>query len=275
MSDPSGHTDLILTGASRGIGRALALALAAPGLHMTLLARDGAALAAVAAEVRARGAGVAVAVCDLNDVAAAAAAGAALVDVARGAVLVHNAGLWPSRRELVRTAWGAFERAYVVNHLAPLALQQPLLAQPGALARVVVVSAGLIALGRFQPAKTPVGEDFSSLKTYAHTKLCFAAASRVVARAHPSVDVVALHPGVARTDLGTRGGLLGAVLKLVKRNWEDPAITGARVARVMSQPERTPGVARYFVEETPAPWPSSAVAAEVDVAGAARALGLL
>jgi NAD(P)-dependent dehydrogenase (short-subunit alcohol dehydrogenase family) len=45
----------IVTGAGRGIGRAAALALAEAGADVTLFARSGAELAAVAAEVRERG----------------------------------------------------------------------------------------------------------------------------------------------------------------------------------------------------------------------------
>lgn len=47
---------ILIIGASRGIGRATALALAQPGAHLTLAARDGDALADVAAQVRAAGA---------------------------------------------------------------------------------------------------------------------------------------------------------------------------------------------------------------------------
>ena len=47
--------------------------------------------------------------------------------------------------------------------------------------------------------------------------LCFALAMRDVAAAHPELDVVVLHPGVVRTDLGARTGPLGWLLSLVKR----------------------------------------------------------
>ena len=45
----------LVTGASSGLGRALALELAATGREVALLARDGARLATVAAEIRTRG----------------------------------------------------------------------------------------------------------------------------------------------------------------------------------------------------------------------------
>jgi 3-oxoacyl-[acyl-carrier protein] reductase len=57
---------IVVVGASRGIGRATALALAEPGAHIVLAARDSAALDALAAEVRARGAEATPAPCDVT-----------------------------------------------------------------------------------------------------------------------------------------------------------------------------------------------------------------
>jgi NAD(P)-dependent dehydrogenase (short-subunit alcohol dehydrogenase family) len=57
---------IVVVGASRGIGRATALALAAPGRHLVLAARDGAALQAAAAAVGERGAGATSVPCDVT-----------------------------------------------------------------------------------------------------------------------------------------------------------------------------------------------------------------
>src|SRR3954470_12669294 len=57
---------IVVIGASRGIGRATALAFAAPGTHLVLAARDGAALEAVAAEARAAGADASAIPCDVT-----------------------------------------------------------------------------------------------------------------------------------------------------------------------------------------------------------------
>lgn len=57
---------ILITGASRGIGRATALALAAPGVTMTLAARSVFLLEEVAAEARTAGASADIAPCDVT-----------------------------------------------------------------------------------------------------------------------------------------------------------------------------------------------------------------
>lgn len=251
--------DLIITGASRGIGRALCLALAdggPPRRRLLLSARDAERLAGVAAAVRERGGEAAIVPGDLGSLAGARALGARLLEVVSpGATLVHNAGLWPARRILNEDE---LETSFVVNHLGPLTLQARLLAE-GHLARILVVSAGLIEKGRFDAARTPVGADFSGVRTYCTTKLCFAVAMRAVARAHPELDVAVLHPGVVRTDLGARPGPIGWLLSLVKRTWEAPEVCAARLAAMLTAPRwSASGEAHWFVETEERPWPAAA-----------------
>lgn len=58
---------ILITGASSGIGRALALAYAAPGVRLALTGRDASRLEAVAAGARAKGALVETGVLDVRD----------------------------------------------------------------------------------------------------------------------------------------------------------------------------------------------------------------
>jgi 3-hydroxybutyrate dehydrogenase len=86
-------TRAVVTGASRGIGRSIALALAAVGADVALVARQAGDLEALAAEVRAQGRQALALPCDVTDaaqvreMAAAALAGLGGVDI-----LVNNAG---------------------------------------------------------------------------------------------------------------------------------------------------------------------------------------
>lgn len=64
MRDPR---SILITGASSGIGEALAHAYARPGAFLALVGRDPARLARVVDACRARGAEVAMAVCDVTD----------------------------------------------------------------------------------------------------------------------------------------------------------------------------------------------------------------
>jgi NAD(P)-dependent dehydrogenase (short-subunit alcohol dehydrogenase family) len=85
----------VVTGASRGIGRAIARALAARGDRVALWARDAVALDAVAAEITSTGGSALPFVVDVTDPAAVARGAAATRDAFapdRIAVVVNNAG---------------------------------------------------------------------------------------------------------------------------------------------------------------------------------------
>lgn len=86
-------TTVIVTGASRGIGRAIALRLASTGAEIALWARDLAALDAVAAEIAAANGKAVAFECDVSDPAAVERV-ASLVRTAMPPVrtIVNNAG---------------------------------------------------------------------------------------------------------------------------------------------------------------------------------------
>ncbi|NBB70572.1 MAG: SDR family NAD(P)-dependent oxidoreductase [Alphaproteobacteria bacterium] len=99
---------VLVTGASRGIGLAIARAFAAEGARLTLVARDGARLEAAAGELRAEGGEAAALAADLST-----DAGRAAVHAAAPApdILVNNAGAIKAGRlselsmEDWRTGW--------------------------------------------------------------------------------------------------------------------------------------------------------------------------
>jgi NADP-dependent 3-hydroxy acid dehydrogenase YdfG len=131
----------LVTGASRGFGRAIATALAASGVPVTGVARDGAALDAVAAELGGSFTPVAA------DAADPVVAGQ-LIDACRPGLLVLNAGAAPLSRPVQRHTWETFSRNWDVDvqhvfHWTREALLAPL--DPGSL--VVTLSSGAAVRG--------------------------------------------------------------------------------------------------------------------------------
>lgn len=244
----------VVTGANRGIGLAVARGLAAHGLRVVLVSRSAAQVTEACDALRTAGADARVAVGDLGSVRTTRELTAKLLaEHPRIDVLVHNAGVWTSRLE--RNEDG-LERAFAVNHVAPFVLNrllEPRLVECGT--RVVQVSAGLYVKGRPDLARTPAGDDFHPLRTYATTKLCNLLLMPLFADRWrgkgPTIDAV--HPGVIRTGLGDRDGVLGLALGLVKRLWKAPAEGARPVVRLALDEALTAGTGRYFHvdEETP------------------------
>ena len=83
----------LVTGASRGIGRGIAVAYAAAGADVALLARNADLLAEVAEEIEALGRRAVIATADVLDAEATRAATAQAIDALGGLdILVNNAG---------------------------------------------------------------------------------------------------------------------------------------------------------------------------------------
>lgn len=186
----------LVTGASRGIGRSIALALAGAGWSVGLLARDAHRLATVAAELGAAGGRSAVAVADVTDERAVEAAVAQLhAELGTPSLLVNNAGrideevpLWEADVERWRAVvetnlLGSF---HVSRHVLPL-----------------MVAAGE---GRSIDLVSGAGaRDWDVASAYTATK---AAQIRTVGHVHEAgrevgLRAFALAPGTVRTDMST------------------------------------------------------------------------
>jgi NAD(P)-dependent dehydrogenase (short-subunit alcohol dehydrogenase family) len=177
----------IVTGASRGLGLALAGALADRGWGLVIDARDGVELERAAAGLRDRAEVVAVA----GDVADPDHR-RALVDAAGPAVdlLVNNASsLGPSPLPpLYAYPLDQLEQVYRVNVLAPLALTQLVLPQLVEGAAVVNVTSDAAV------------EAYEGWGGYGSAKAALEQLSAVLAVEHPALRVYAVDPG----DMNTR-----------------------------------------------------------------------
>ncbi|HEX6351860.1 SDR family NAD(P)-dependent oxidoreductase [Actinophytocola sp.] len=233
------HT-AVVTGGNRGIGYAVCGALAHKGFRVVAVTRNPAAPVPPNVEVVSG---------DLASRRTVAALAEALSNTCGTIdVLVHNAGVWPTR---LRHNEDGIEESFAVNHLAPFQLNMALAPK---LRRVVQVSAGLYVKGRVDPDRTPWGKDFHRMRTYCDTKRANLLLTPLFAEhwQDAGVTIDAVHPGVIRTNLGDPGGVLGAVLRLVKRRWAPPEAGAAPVVRLSS----ATGTGRFFNVEKEEPIPS-------------------
>jgi NADP-dependent 3-hydroxy acid dehydrogenase YdfG len=118
----------LVTGASRGIGLATAVALGREGARVALLGRDGDALAKAHEAVRATGADAVDVSIDLRKGPEVGAVVAELVDRMRGApdILVNNAGRF-DLAPVHETSVEAFAASVETNLVAPFALVRAVL----------------------------------------------------------------------------------------------------------------------------------------------------
>lgn len=186
----TGPTRILLTGASAGLGRALALRLAGPGVTLYLCGRREDALAEVASACRAQGAAVEIARLDLTDRAAVDHWIAGMEETPDTAIL--NAGIFDGRGgdgRLESPARAA--RVIETNLTAPAALSLQLAERMRAARRGTLLFVS--SLGAFQPA--------ADAPSYSASKSGLTAFARALREdlAPDGVRVVVVHPGHIRT----------------------------------------------------------------------------
>lgn len=118
---------ILLTGASRGVGRATAQLLATRGQNLILLGRPSAALEETLADVKQRGVQAELLSCDLSQSTQVQEASRVLLDrYGPPATIIHNAGIVErvSLLELTEESW---RQQMEVNLTAPFLLTQALL----------------------------------------------------------------------------------------------------------------------------------------------------
>jgi 3-oxoacyl-[acyl-carrier protein] reductase len=190
----------IVTGAGRGIGRAIAVAFAAEGAAVALASRSRADLADVAGEIRAAGGGRALAIpTDVtNDGAVEALVEQTVADLGRVDVLVTAAGT-AAFAALVDTKPADWDAMLSVNLRAAMVCCRAVLPQMMRQAAGTIINVASIAAKRALPGSA----------VYTATKAGLFGFSRVLAeelRSH-GVRVGVLMPGAVDTPLwDTLGG---------------------------------------------------------------------
>jgi NAD(P)-dependent dehydrogenase (short-subunit alcohol dehydrogenase family) len=156
----SGRLDgarVIVTGASRGIGRAIAEGVAAEGGRLVVTATRRANLEALLARLQERGAEAHAVELDLADPESVRAAAAESIAVlGRVEALVNNASLLGVRRPLADYPMDVWERVMAVNVTGTLRLTQavlPAVSRGGAIVNMTSGAAGRATWGAYAVSK--------------------------------------------------------------------------------------------------------------------------
>jgi retinol dehydrogenase-14 len=202
---PMAGRTVLVTGASRGIGKATAMGLATMGARVAITGRDRVRTEDAAREIRATSDGlVDVFVADLS---AQSEVRRLAEDVLRSYpridVLINNVGGYWNTRHVTSDG---LEQTFAVNHLAPFLLTNLLLDRlsQSASARVVTVSSNAQAQGRIDFDDLQGTSSYSGAQAYSQSKLANLLFTYELARRLQGTPVTAnaLHPGVVSTSFG-------------------------------------------------------------------------
>ena len=212
----------VITGASHGLGRAIALKLAALGAHTALLARRPDPLKEVALAIRARGGKASTYSCDVSDSAHVRATADRIKDEFGSVeILVNNAGI-PAPRSFEETDVADWDAVIGVNlsgvFYLTRALWQPLISAKSA--TVINISGGAGLRGGGSPA-------------YGSSKFGLTGLNYAIAQAGKDHNIrsTILYPG--GMDTGWRGAPIG---ELPRRQSMDPAVVADMVAQLVASP---------------------------------------
>lgn len=202
-----GNKVFVITGATSGIGKALAMDLAKTGEVLVIVARDVERGNAALQEIRlaTQNFNISLELCDLAILSSVRN----LAEILKSKyekidVLINNAGVYKRKREV--TVDG-FEEMFAANHLGPFLLTNLLLellqsaVQANGSARVLNITAPSTVQLNFDDLQ---GErNFNSLMAFGATKMAnllftFALARRLE---NTGITVNAIHPGLARSGL--------------------------------------------------------------------------
>jgi len=241
-------TLVLLTGATRGIGRAAAIELARQGAEVALVGREPERVRAVAREARAAGGGAPVHehVADLTLMAEVRA----LAEDVRASyeqvdVLANNAGaLFASRKQ---TSEG-LERTFALNHLAPFLLTN-LLRDRLRGGRVVTTASDAHESGRLDLDDLQSEKSYAAMRVYGTSKLCNVLFTRELARRAPELHANCFHPGVVRTGFAKNENGIWKVLTTLAGPFFRSPERGARTLEWLSLSEEAAPLTGEYVQD--------------------------
>ena len=215
MSLPLENRIALVTGASRGIGRAVALELARQGAHVVALARTQGALEELDDEIRALGGEATLVPCDLKDFDALDRLGLALFERWRRLdILVGNAGILGPISPLPHVDPPNWDNVFAINVTANFRLIRSLdpLLRASTAGRAVFVTSGVGSRATMNAYLGPYSVSKAALDALARTY-----AAETVNTSN--VRVMIANPGPLRTKM--RASLMPGEDPLTLRTPED------------------------------------------------------
>ncbi|MFI0432764.1 MAG: SDR family NAD(P)-dependent oxidoreductase [Candidatus Nanopelagicales bacterium] len=183
----------LVTGASRGIGRAIAIAFAAAGAEVIALARNGELLAGLVDEIAAAGGSASYVTCDVTDPDQVAAAVESIVAAGPIDVLVNNAGGNSFSAPVVAMRASGWTKTQILNVESTVWLLQAVLPAMYAQGSGSVINVASVAGLRGAPLMAHYGAAKAAVLALTQ--------SVAVESASAGVRVNALVPGWVATDL--------------------------------------------------------------------------
>lgn len=236
---------VMITGANAGMGKEIALALAAMGARVVMVCRDRARGEAAQAEVRQRTGNGDIELL-LGDLSSQQSIRGLVLEFKashdRLDVLVNNAGVTLARR--VETADG-LESVFATNHLGPFLLTNLLLPvlTASAPARVVTVASRAHAMGKIDFDDLQAAHSYNEIRAYNQSKLANLLFTYELARrsAGTAVTSNAADPGFVKTNL--RVPFPYSIFSFMRGT----AVDGARPSVFLASSPEVEGISgRYF-----------------------------
>ena len=245
----------VVTGATSGIGKAAAAALAQQGAEIIVVGRDPARAEATAAAIQASGAPPPkVEIADLARLdQVRALAGRLNQNLDRIDVLINNAGLVLNER---RVTPDGYEHVFAVNHLAPFLLTNLLRPKltASAPARVITVSSDAHTAARLDLDDPNLEHGWSSWRSYSNSKLANILFTRELDGRLDGTGVTAncLHPGVVRTGFGRDARPLMRIgITIAKPFMLSPERGADTIVYLASSPDVAAKTGGYYVKREP------------------------
>ena len=202
----------LITGATSGIGKATAIALAREGMHIIFTTRNDERGASAREEIinLSGNRHVDVFFCDLASFKSVCAFAARIRNtIEKLDILINNAGIWTSRKVITEEG---LESQFAVNHLAPFLLTHLLLdlIRKSPQGRIINVSSGIHYRGYLDINDPEFRQkSYNSINAYTQSKIANILFTRSLAQRlkDTTITVNALAPGWVNTGLFREGSI--------------------------------------------------------------------